>query len=192
MYTQYTFEDVGGSRASAISELVTLIHKWCYGHFLVMKDRGTTIHPPNFVWKGRIIYNSLTSIECFYIIFIQQFITLTTLEGRTDGRGNHAFWYQVTSCTLNKSNMRIGSQSTMEDLFFPPWMNSCTFVLQAKILCHSLDTKRPCRRLRVNIHWGGALLLPQNQDPPNKWRSKYWQCETPISLLNQSPLQYYN
>jgi len=65
-----------------------------------------------------------------------------------------AFWYRVTSSTLNKPNILIGSQSTIEDLPFLlliPRMNSCTFVLHRLILCHPSDAKHPCRHLRVKI-----------------------------------------
>jgi len=85
--------------------------------------------------------------------FIVWFSSVQTLEGQTGGHGNHAFWYRVTSSTLNKPNILIGSQSTIENLPFPPLiprMNSCTSVLQGKFLCHSSVTKCPCRRLRVN------------------------------------------
>ena len=33
-----------------------------------MQDRSATIHLPNFVGKGKIISNNLTSSECFCII----------------------------------------------------------------------------------------------------------------------------
>jgi len=82
-------------------------------------------------------------------------IDLLILEGWIGGRRNHAFWYCVTSTTLNKPNIFLGSQITIEDFPFPPLvprMNSCTSVLQGKIniLCHSLAAKRPCQCLRVN------------------------------------------
>jgi len=40
---------------------------------LSMQDRSVTIHPPNFAWKGKFIYNSLTLNECFFIFLSQQF-----------------------------------------------------------------------------------------------------------------------
>jgi len=40
---------------------------------LSLYDKSATMHPPNFVWKEKIIYSSLTSNECFGIILIQQF-----------------------------------------------------------------------------------------------------------------------
>jgi len=84
---------------------------------------------------------------------------------------NHAFWYYVTSSTLNKPNILIGSQNIVEDLPFPPLilrMNSCTSVLQGKILCHSLAAKHPYHTM-VQKPW-----IPKVEKSVSKYRLTNW------------------
>jgi len=57
----------------------------------------------------------------------------------------------------------IASQSTIEDLSFPQKilkMNSCTFVLQRKILYFPLDVWHLCRRLRANNVMQTPIVKP--------------------------------
>jgi len=55
---------------------------------------------------------------------------------------------------LKNPKARIGSQTTIEDLPFPsliPKVNSCTSILQRKMLSHSLTRKWPWHHLWVKF-----------------------------------------
>jgi len=100
---------------------------------------------PKYTWFQRSHHNKQTN---------QNKQSNLILEGHIGGCGNNVFWYCVISSILNKPNILIGSQSIVEDVLFPPLilkMNSCTFILQEKILCHSSTAKHPCRPLRVKV-----------------------------------------
>jgi len=69
-------------------------------------------------------------------------LTLWTPGWVAGDRGNHPFWFCVTSSTLRKLKGFIGGQTTVHDLPFLhkiPRMNNWTFVLHSKILCRSLS-----------------------------------------------------